>query len=584
MKIILNYIRPYTSQFFVILVLTSISQILILSSPYVLGNEIIDPFVTKAQYYREHGLKSDYFNGVIKGFIVFVLLSTGFWIVRITKDYILNINIKKISSNLFLDINKWIFRNNLHYFEDIQSGKLISLSQKVKSDVENFIAKAINVLFVSVINFFILMYITFDLSPFLPLVYTLLILALCSFIYFLSKKIMRIQIDIIDQNTSLFGFITESLRNFETIISLNVVNNELEKISGKIDQVLNIELKKEKQIQKFSALYCFVIYAIQFIILFVLIYLVYEGDVSIGQLVMLQMYFFIIFVSLEEFGGVVVAYRETSVSLKDVIKIKDHFIETVPSRLPAINQIDKINFKDVSFSYGSSPCPTLINISFNIAKGETLAIVGPSGSGKSTILKLLLGLYDPSSGFIEYNGKKLNRLEKESLRKKIGIVGQDTHLFSGSIRENMLFAKDTASEMEIVEALAKASCESLLSKVGRDLDSVIGEGGIKLSGGEKQRLAIARSLLRDSSLYIFDEATSSLDSFTEAEISDCIRSVSKLNNSITIMVAHRLSTVMFADRIMVVKDGSIIEIGPHEKLLAQNGEYARMWNLQIGKK
>ncbi|MFZ9719076.1 MAG: ABC transporter ATP-binding protein, partial [Chitinophagaceae bacterium] len=223
-------------------------------------------------------------------------------------------------------------------------------------------------------------------------------------------------------------------------------------------------------------------------------------------------------------------------------------------------------------------------ISFKAHTGETIAFVGPSGSGKTTLMKLLVGLYRPQEGNIFYNGIDENSILFEDLRNQIGFVTQDTQLFSGTIRENLLFVNPGANEEALNDVLQKASCQRLLQRAEKGLDTMIGEGGLKLSGGEKQRLSIARALLRKPRLLIFDEATSALDSITEEEITATIRSISAQRNQINILIAHRLSTIMHADRIYVLEGGDVVETGTHEALLNEKGLYYAMWRQQIGER
>jgi ATP-binding cassette subfamily B protein len=224
----------------------------------------------------------------------------------------------------------------------------------------------------------------------------------------------------------------------------------------------------------------------------------------------------------------------------------------------------------------------LDGVSFNVRNGETIAFVGPSGSGKTTLIKLLVGLYNPLDGHILYNDIDSHHIEKDKLREQIGLVSQDTQLFSGTLRENLLFVKSDATDEEMMEMLRKAASHSLLQRADKGLDTVIGEGGIKVSGGEKQRISIARALLRKPNLLVFDEATSALDSLTEEEITSTIRQISLDKQHITILIAHRLSTIMHADRIYVLEKGRIIEQGSHDALLQQRGLYAAMWRQQVG--
>jgi ATP-binding cassette subfamily B protein len=277
-------------------------------------------------------------------------------------------------------------------------------------------------------------------------------------------------------------------------------------------------------------------------------------------------------------------YRETEVSLKNFEDILKMNKEPRPERPVPGGPLDRIEFDDVTFRHQTGTTNALDGISFHVDVGETVAFVGPSGSGKTTLVKLLVALYRPQGGDIRYDGISYNKIEVDHLRERIGLVSQDTQLFSGSIRENLLFVNPAATDEECIAVLEKAACQSLMARADKGLDTVIGEGGVKVSGGEKQRLSIARALLRRPRLLVFDEATSSLDSLTEEEITVTIRDVSVRKDLITILIAHRLSTVIHADRIYVLERGRIVESGRHEDLLELKGLYYAMWRQQIGER
>jgi len=318
--------------------------------------------------------------------------------------------------------------------------------------------------------------------------------------------------------------------------------------------------------------------------MFFMLYLIFTREIQIGQFFTLMFYSFFLFGPLQSVGDIINIYREAEVSLDNFGDLLRQPIESKPTKPEFIDNIRSLEFANVGFKHQSARRRALENISFKVRTGETIAFAGPSGAGKTTLVKLLVGLYTPEEGTIFYNGIPGDCIDFDNLREKIGFVTQDTQLFSGTIKENLLFVNPGASDEECLDVLNKSAAANLLARADRGLDTLIGEGGVKVSGGEKQRLSIARSLLRHPQLLIFDEATSALDSLTEEEITSTIKKISEGKDLRTIMIAHRLSTVMYADRIYVLERGRIIESGKHEDLLELKGLYYAMWRQQIGER
>jgi ATP-binding cassette subfamily B protein len=287
---------------------------------------------------------------------------------------------------------------------------------------------------------------------------------------------------------------------------------------------------------------------------------------------------------MQELGNIINVYRETEVSLGNFRRILETPKDPKPVSPVSVSDVRKLEFVDVGFMHQSANTPALTDISFDVNRGETIAFVGPSGAGKTTLVKLLVGLYQPKQGQILYNGVDSTEIDLDRLRERIGLVTQDAQLFSGTIRENLKFVNPHATDEECLDVLHKSAANALLARADKGLDTVIGEGGVKVSGGEKQRLSIARALLRNPHLLVFDEATSSLDSLTEEEISRTMREVASSREVITILIAHRLSTVMHADRIYVLERGKIVETGKHADLLERTGLYYAMWRQQVGER
>jgi ATP-binding cassette subfamily B protein len=313
-------------------------------------------------------------------------------------------------------------------------------------------------------------------------------------------------------------------------------------------------------------------------------WLIFRNEMDAGQLVTMQIFSFFIFGPLQEIGNIILSYREAEASLNNFETLMNKTPEHVAANPKHIGNIESLIFDQVAFKHKTATQKAIENISFTAKTGETIAFVGPSGSGKSTLMKLLVGLYRPQQGSILYNGIDENNISFEDLRSQIGFVTQDTNLFSGSIRENLMFVNPAATDEDLNDALRKAACLNLLNRAEKGLETIIGEGGLKLSGGEKQRLSIARALLRKPNLLIFDEATSALDSLTEEEITNTIKDISASKDQISILIAHRLSTIMHADRIYVLERGDVVETGTHEKLIEEKGLYYAMWRQQIGER
>jgi ATP-binding cassette, subfamily B, bacterial len=400
----------------------------------------------------------------------------------------------------------------------------------------------------------------------------------------LSRRIKQIQKVIVAETTALAGSTTESLRNIELVKSLGLGQQEIKRLNATTGKILTLELKKVRYLRSLSFIQGTAVNLLRTSIMFLMLYLIFTRAITVGQFFSLFIYSFFIFGPLQEIGNIINIYRETEASLsvyEDIMRIPK---ERKPLNPVPLTDLRTLSFEHVSFQHQSASSPAVSDISFDVARRETIAFVGPSGAGKTTLVKLLVGLYQPQSGQISYNGVGSSDVDLDGLRERIGLVTQDTQLFSGTIRENLLFVNPAASDAECLTVLRRAACENLLARADRGLETVIGEGGVKVSGGEKQRLSIARALLRNPHLLVFDEATSSLDSLTEEGIVDTIRDVAASGDTITVLIAHRLSTILHADRIYVLERGRIVETGRHDDLVDRKGLYYAMWRQQIGER
>lgn len=589
MKVLLQYLQPYRLLVGLVLLLAAINIGFSLMDPVIFGKLVN---LANAHQSGDGGMLSvDFFwsfSWSDPGVGALLLASiTVAMISRLAKnfqDYFLNVVIQQFGARMFTDGLKHAMQLPYQEFEDQRSGETLSILQKVRTDTEKFMSGFVNVLFPVIVSIVFVSTVAARIHWSLPLIYFGGIALLTLLTNVLSRKVKTIQKKIVGQTTSLAGATTESLRNIELVKSLGLTDQEVNRLNKNTYRILGLELTKVKRIRSISFIQGTFVNTLRQVILFMLLWLIFRGQMNAGELVMMQIFSFFVFGPLQEIGNVILSYREAEASLQNFDGLMNKEPERVPVDADHLGNIDKLSFNEVRFKHKSAGAHAIDGISFDVKSGETIAFVGPSGSGKSTLMKLLVGLYRPMEGKILYNEMDENTINFNDLRNQIGFVTQDTQLFAGTIRENLTFVNPEANEDQLMDVLRKASCIKLLERAEKGLETMIGEGGLKLSGGEKQRLSIARALLRQPSLLIFDEATSALDSLTEEEITATIRDVSAEKDHITILIAHRLSTIMHADRIYVLEQGKVIETGNHEQLLEQTGLYYAMWRQQQGER
>ncbi len=583
MKILFHYLKNYTPLILLALLLAAVNQIFSFLDPYIF-RKIIDTYVTPYATHSQTFTKAEFFKGAGS----YILAAMGVAMVsRIAKnfqDYYVNTITQRLGARIYSDGLEHSLKLPYQVFEDQRSGETLGILQKVRLDTEKLIAAMINIMFTSVVGIvFVTWYaITIHWSIAVAFFSVIPILSIVSSV--LSKKIKIIQKKIVAQTTALAGATTESLRNIELVKSLGLASQEINRLNNTTGSILKLELNKVKYLRSLSFIQGTIVNFLRNMILLLMIFLIFTGKITVGEFFSLFIYSFFIFGPLQEVGNIINIYRESEVSLQNFQSIMSTPVEAKPKNPVVLKEIQTLDFDHVSFKHQSAKRNALSGVSFHVNRGETIAFVGPSGSGKTTLVKLLVGLYQPLEGNVNYNSVPSDQVDLDQLREKIGFVTQDTQLFSGSIRENLLFVNPAATDEECLAALNRAACQSLMERAENGLDTVIGEGGVKVSGGEKQRLSIARALLRKPEVLVFDEATSALDSITEEEITRTIRDVSTGTNQVTILIAHRLSTIMHADRIYVLEKGKMAEAGKHFELLEEKGLYYAMWRQQIGER
>lgn len=580
MNILYSYVRRYWKRSILVLALALINQIASLLDPLIF-QRIIDDYANNFSAYTS----VEFFTGV--GGLILLAIGVVF-ISRLAKnfqDYFLNEVTQRVGADMYQDGVKHSLALPYEVFEDQRSGETLGVLQKARLDSEKYIAALINIVFVSLVGFVFVSVYAATLYWGVAVLYAVTIPIIGGAGYVLTKKLKKVQKQIVDETTALAGSTTESLRNIELVKSLGLVDQEIGRLNATTEKILALELKKLRFVRSISFVQGTLVNLMRNIILMFLLYLVFRQIITFGQFFSLYIYSFFIFGPLQELGTVITAYRDAQVSLKKFQEITEIPTEVTPQKPQTLGTVEKLEFDTVSFAYKSSQENALQNISFSIKKGETVAFVGPSGSGKTSLVKLLVGLYKTDSGKVFYNGISSTAINLSDLRKQIGFVTQDTQLFAGTIKENLLFVNPDATDEEMLDVLHRSAAESLLARASEGINTMIGEGGVKISGGEKQRLSIARALLRNPSLLVFDEATSALDSLTEEEITKTVRALSSAHHDlITVLIAHRLSTIMHADQIYVLEKGVITESGTHASLLEKKGLYYAMWRQQVGER
>src|SRR5688572_20026805 len=579
MQILWQYLKPHKPIIFLSLLLAGIAQLLSLIDPIIFG-KIIDDYATNRKQIPEDKLVPGvlFWLGIAIGVAMLARLAKAF------QEYTTRLAVARFGMQIFNDGLRQTLRLSFQEYEESRSGETLSILQKVKTDTERFVGSFINILFSSIVGISFLIWYSITKNWMLIPVFVIGILVLGSLTGLLSKRIKTVQRSINRETYKMSGVITESLRNIELVKSLGLTFPEIRRLKGQTKKIFDLEMVKVKKVRTLSFLQGTTLNLLRQSILFILLWLIFRNILTTGELITMQFISTSIFGPLQDLGNIILQYREVEASIHNFDTLMHKPIELRPENPVEIGDLQNLRFENVIFQHKTATIKAIDGISFFVKTGETIAFVGPSGSGKSTLVKLLVGLYKPVSGQILFNEQPSTDIRYNALRRQIGFVTQDTQLFAGTIKDNLLFVKPDATDEEILEALHKASCDGLLARSAHGIHTILGEGGMKLSGGEKQRISIARALLRHPRLLIFDEATSALDSLTEEDITNTIRHISLSREQITILIAHRLSTIMHADVIYVLERGQVVEIGTHSELLQQKGLYYAMWRQQVGER
>ena len=574
MRLFLDLVVRHRRALAAVFVLATVNQLLLLTEPQIL-RVLVDRYVVPA------GTMSwDAFaRGTLTLVGIAVLVALVARVARTVQEYRTGVIAHRVASSLYSGTVAHSLLIPFSVLEDQRSGELLQMLQKARMEAQGGIGLIVRLYLASLSILAVTAYAMWVHAG-LGLLFLALIPVLTGITFLVGRPIRSRQREILTEAAALAGSATETLRNVELVKSHGLIQQEIARLHVANERLLRLDERRLRLIRALSFCEGTTIHLGRAVLLLMSVWLVYSRTITLGEFLTFFLYSQWLFAPLIEVGPILARYQETRTAFDLLDGLMDHPVEEATGS-SAVGRISEIAVDGVSLRFEGASRPALEKIDLTLRSGELIALVGPSGAGKSSVARLLTGLYRPSAGTIRVNGVAMDDLDLNEVRGRIGLVTHDTHLFAGSIRDNLHMVRLDASDAQCLRAIERAAATPILQRGGKGLDTRIGEGGLKLSGGERQRIAIARAVLREPDLLIFDEATSNLDSLTEREITAKIREIAKTERArITLVIAHRLSTVMNADRIVVLAHGRIVEEGTHETLLAAGGLYAAMWGEQ----
>lgn len=576
MKFLKGYLRKYKKILSLSIILATINQVFSLVNPQIF-RILIDNYATKVDQFTQ----VEFLQWVWYWILLWVGAAAISRTAKTFQDYYVNLMSQKIWASVYADSIKHTFQLPYAVFEDRQSWSLLDKLQKARQDIQKFMQSIINTAFLTAIGMLIVMVYAFYVHRLIGTVFLIMVPILAFITIFLSKRIRNAQKNIVKISSKLAGATVENVKNVTLIKSLWLEKQEINHLNGVNSKLIDLEIEKLKLVKSITFWQWTLINFLRSLLQFIMLWLLFDGSISLWEFFSLLFYSFLLFNPLYLLPQLATNFQEVKASNEILEEIHSMPIVKSPKNAKTIDIIRSLSFKNVTFGYDNTLA--VKNISFEAKPWETIAFVWPSWAGKSTLLKLLTWLYNPQSWTVSINNVTSENLDRHSLKQHVSIVAQDTQLFSWTIKENLLFVSPHSSDKDCLKALEQAQLINLVEENTNWLDTRIWEWWLKLSWGQKQRLAIARALLRDPDLIIFDEATSSLDSIVEGKITETIQSIAKDNHDlITITVAHRLSTIMHANRIYVLEKGKIVESGTHDVLVKEKGLYFALWRQQSG--